>query len=762
MALRETTGQKNRRAYYQTQHRTQGLGTLARMPVFRLAIASPLRRLFDYLPPEHWDEKALANLRPGVRLIVPFGKRKTCAVLVETSGESNIEADKLRRVIEVVDESPLISRQLIRLCHWAANYYKAPVGEILAAALPTALRRGKHYSGETVRHWQLSSTGLGLPEGALKRAPRQAELLARLQQEAALSDLRLKALGASVEARRQLQAKGLIEAIELPPPAPTPQILPGPELNEDQQRAVQTIGRQMGQFGCFLLQGVTGSGKTEVYLRLASLALQQNRQVLVLVPEIGLTPQTIHRFEQRFSTPVATLHSGLAEGARLQAWDQARSGRAAVVLGTRSAVFSSLARPGLIIVDEEHDGSFKQQDGLRYSARDMAVKRGQIEKIPVVLGSATPSLETLHNVASGRYRKLVLPSRVGGGNMPVVKILDIRRQPLQAGLCQELLAATGVELAAGNQVLLFLNRRGFAPALQCHDCGMTAQCMHCDARVTVHRQARQLRCHHCEWRKPLPDRCPECHSRHLFSRGLGTEQVESALQACYPELPIHRVDRDSMGGRRAMERLWREVSRGDPCILLGTQMLTKGHHFPDVTLVGLIDTDAALFSADFRGPERMGQLLTQVGGRAGRAEKAGRVILQTHYPDHPLLKILLQQGYEGFARHLLEERSELGLPPYCQLLLLRAEANRIEAAEAFLRDVCGQLGAPDSRTVKLVGPLPAPMQRKGGRFRAQLLLVCRSRRSAQYYGERLVSLAETLPAGKRLRWSLDVDPLDMV
>ena len=730
------------------------------MPILRLAIASPLRQLFDYLPPPEAKQEVLDALAPGSRLLAPFGARQVCGVLVEIVAESKLETGRLRTATDIVDPQPLISPSLLELCFWAADYYQYPLGEILSAALPTALRQGKSHRAASISCWQLTLAGKGLPEGALARAPRQAQLLKLLQDRQSVNAQDLSEQGISATVRRELEHKGLIEAVEMPLTAVAASCSSGPELTEEQALAVEAVRANLESFACYLLEGVTGSGKTEVYLRLIESVLDSGRQALVLVPEIGLTPQTIARFEARFEAEIAVLHSGLAEGARLEAWEAARSGRAHIVIGTRSAIFASLARPGLIVVDEEHDSSFKQHEGFRYSARDLAVKRAQLEGIPVLLGSATPSLESLQNANTGRYRKLLLSKRVGASGMPDFEILDIRHSSLRGGLSETLIEGVAAELRAGNQVLLFLNRRGYAPTLQCHDCGYVAGCRHCDSRLTLHRRIGELRCHHCEWHQPIPAQCPQCGGAQLNAQGVGTEQSESVLRQLFPATPLHRVDRDSMQRRGAMAEILAAVQLGEPCILLGTQMLTKGHHFPDVTLVGLIDTDAGLFSADFRGPERMGQLLTQVAGRAGRANKPGRVILQTHYPDHPLLNILLKQGYPGFAGEILGQRQQAALPPFGQLLMVRAEASTMQLAEDFLQQL--RQGAEGNKPdgVQFIGPLPAPMQRRGGRFRAQLLLASQSRPAAQKAAQLVVEVAESLPAGKRLRWSVDVDPLD--
>ena len=733
------------------------------MPILRLAIASPLRQYFDYLPPEATPEEEVRSWQPGTRLAVPFGSREVCGILLETLENSEIEVDRLRPAHRPLDSAALISDSVRGLCLWAIEYYKHPPGEVLALALPTRLREVAEHQPTLRRVWRLTVDGRGLGSGALARAPRQAELLALLQEQGEVDDELLKSRGIKADARRSLEKKGLLEAIELEPTgiAEPETIQTPPALTDEQQLAVDGIVDALGSFRTLLLEGVTGSGKTEVYLRAVEAVLQSGRQALVLVPEIGLTPQTIERFRRRFKAGIALLHSGLADGERYQAWEAARSGQAHIVIGTRSSIFCSLARPGVIVVDEEHDISYKQQDGFRYSARDLAVKRGQLEGIPVILGSATPSFETLHNAESGKYDWYQLNQRISGFQLPAYEILDVRHQQMSGGLSQALRDALGQELGQGNQVLLFLNRRGFAPILQCHDCGFIAGCRHCDARLTLHRGARELRCHHCGWRCQLISECPDCHSRQLASRGVGTEQTESVLEQEFPDYPLYRVDRDSMQRRGAMDTLLERVNSGEPCVLLGTQMLTKGHHFPGVTLVGLLDVDGGLFSTDFRGAERLGQLLTQVGGRAGREGRGGRVILQTHYPDHPLLTTLIDRGYREYANMLMQERQTTGLPPYGRLAMVRADASSPEAAEKFLTEL-RRLATPAAvNQTQLVGPLPAPLHRRGGRYRSQLLLISETRAAAQRMAAQLVALAGGIEGARQLRWSIDIDPQEM-
>ncbi|MCX2979782.1 primosomal protein N' [Halieaceae bacterium IMCC14734] len=731
------------------------------MPILRLAIACPLRQLFDYTPPPDLNPDTLELLKPGVRLLVPFGRRQVTAILVETAAESALPADKLRAAVQLLDTEPVLTQPLLQLCQWAATYYKHPLGEILFAALPAQLRRGTEHNPAGTRQWRLSDAGKGLPAGALRRAPKQAQLLSLLQSQPALSDAEIASQGISRAVLRQLADKSIIESVDSPLRPRPGSSASGLELSPEQRTALSAINSHAAGFSCHLLDGVTGSGKTEVYLQLIAQVVEAGRQALVLVPEIGLTPQTLSRFRERFDAEIAVLHSGHTDAARLKAWEAARSGRAHIVIGTRSAIFTPLLKPGVIIVDEEHDASFKQQDGFRYSARDIAVKRAQLEEIPVLLGSATPSLESMYNAQQGRYQHLFLRERAGAGVLPEIATLDLRKQHLQGGMSAALLDAVSAELAAGNQVLLFLNRRGYAPTLQCHDCGYVAGCKHCDAHLTWHRAAGQLRCHHCDWRCAVPRACPDCRSSQLAASGVGTEQTEQVLTNLFPAVPVFRVDRDSMRTKGALEAVTEQVNLGKPCLLLGTQMLTKGHHFPGITLVGLLDSDAALFSADFRGPERMGQLLTQVAGRAGREDKTGRVLIQTHYPDHPLLNALLQGGYQNYAQQLLEERRQGGLPPFGQLLLVRADARNAQAAEQFLSALRRQLEQRYPGGAQLIGPLPAPLQRKQNRYRMQLLASSSNRGQAQALAAALISTAESLPEAKSVQWSLDVDPQDM-
>jgi len=730
------------------------------MSILRLAIPSPLRRHFDYLPPVGVADAAIQALEPGTRLRVPFGRREVTGYLLEVCSSSDVDAGALKAALEILDETSLIEPQLLSLCQWAARYYHHPPGEVFSALFPKRLREGKATRAAGEAGWQLSIRGKGLPEDALSRAPRQAEAL-QLLQDGALAATALKAHGISSTTLRTLEDRGLLERCNISKHLQTPKCLPGLSLAEEQAAAMEGIRTAGDNFCCHLLEGVTGSGKTEIYLQLIADRLAQGKQTLVLVPEIGLTPQTLARFRERFEADIAVLHSSLSDAQRYTAWEAARSGSASIVIGTRSAAFTPLARPGLIIVDEEHDGSYKQQDGFRYSARDIAIKRGQIHGCPVILGSATPSLESLHNALTDRYQHHRLTQRAGRSKMPQITSLDVRRQPLQGGLSGTLLEAIENTLQKSQQVLLFLNRRGYAPTLQCHDCGWVAECPACDARLTIHRRRRQLRCHHCGSSAALPARCPQCNSSQLEAQGLGTEQAEDFLRQRFSGHSIRRVDSDSMQGRDAMQELVTEINRGEPCILLGTQMLAKGHHFPAVSLVAIIDADALLFSADFRGEERMAQLLTQVAGRAGRSDIPGRVLLQTHYPDHPAVIALTSSSYSEQAATMLDARRSLGLPPAGFLAVMRTDCADAQLGEQFLRQVKQQVSPQLPRSAALIGPLPSPMQRRAGKYRCQLLLKADRRRDAQQAAGLLVASAEALPARQSLKWSIDIDPQDV-
>ncbi len=639
------------------------------------------------------------ELQPGMRVRVPFGKGTRVGLLMGLKAATTVPEGKLRQALAVLDTEPLLPDDLRRLMSWASAYYQHPPGEVFAAAVPKALREG--------------------------RDPRQ---------------------------RRKRKT----------PPAAAAEVVSAefpPVLTADQGRAVAAINAAAG-FRCFLLDGVTGSGKTEVYLRCIQERLNTGQQCLVLVPEIGLTPQLLDRFRRRFPVPMAVLHSGLADGERLGAWTAAREGTAQIVIGTRSAIFTPLKRPGLLVVDEEHDASYKQQDGFRYSARDLAVWRARELGVPLVLGSATPALESVENARSGRYERLVLAERAGTAGQPTAHLIDMRTHLPRDGLTQPLLAAIRRHLAADGQVLIFLNRRGYAPTVVCVGCGTVVSCARCDARMVLHQQRGRVTCHHCGSDRPVPADCPACHAE-LRPVGQGTERLEQALAREFPDQAMERIDRDTTRRRGEIERRLERVHNLEARLLLGTQMLTKGHDFPGVTLVGIVDVDQGLFGTDFRSAERLAQTFIQVAGRAGRADRPGEVYLQTLFPDHPLIRVLLAQGYGAFATLALAERQQAGWPPWSSLALVRAEATERPAVFTFLEAVAAIARTTAPPGLRVLGPAPAPMERRSGRYRGQLLLQADVRRVLQRFLPEFRAALSALPTQRRVRWSVDVDPSEL-
>ena len=726
-------------------------------PVLQVAVPVPVRRRFDYLPPlPGWTPP----VRPGVRVRVPFGRKLAIGVVVDVVSTSPVYETKLKRVREVIDPEPLLDAAILKLLVWASGYFQHPIGEVVAGTLPRLLRLGRAPKAERSVRYAATPSGACALAGGIARAPVQARLLGLIVAGGSVPEAALAA--EHREWRRPLRAlisKGWVDVTDASPGVTGRAC--GPALNVEQQRAVDAMLARLGGFNPFVLEGVTGSGKTEVYLRAIEKVVASGRQALVLIPEIGLTPQLLARFRERLSCRVEALHSGLSDGERLSAWTHARNGTTEVMVGTRSAVFVPLARPGLFIVDEEHDLSFKQQDGFRYSARDLAVVRARDAGVPIVLGSATPSLEAIDNVRRGRYHRLELPRRAGGASPPRIDVVDLRTRPFDHGLCDVLVEAVTEAKARSEQALLFINRRGYAPLLVCHACGWIAECRRCDARLVYHRGERRLRCHHCAAERPLIVECPSCGSKDMRHLGLGTERVARALEARIDGLRVARMDRDVTRRRGALEALLDRVHAGDVDVVVGTQMLAKGHHFPNVTLVAILDADGGLFGLDFRAPERMAQLLLQVAGRAGRSDRAGRVLLQTHHPEHPLLRVLVLEGYRKFCEGALAERRHARLPPYASLALVRAEAPNREAPMVFLRDAEARANARALNGVSVLGPVPSPMERRAGRYRAQLLVDADSRAAIQRFLPEWISALEALPSARRVRWSVDVDPQEM-
>ena len=730
--------------------------------IIRVALDTPLRRTFDYLR----DADSPAGMA-GQRVRVPFGRREKIGFIVSIENQSEIDNAKLKRISSYIDHQPTFDPALLTLLRWAADYYHHPLGEVIATALPKLLREGAPLQ-ERSFVWAITTAGRrALEAGEGKRAPQQRALLERLARDEAgvpedeLADWpRWRDHARSLREREWAERREREHASALPPVQPDGLATGVPEPTPDQQAALDTIIAS-GDTGyrAWLLQGITGSGKTEVYLRLAERQLRAGRRVLILVPEIGLTPQLVGRFAKRFAgIPLAVLHSGLTDTQRLEAWRRSHDGSARLVLGTRSAVFAPIPDLGMIVVDEEHDASFKQQEGgFRYSARDLALVRAQQLDIPIVLGSATPSLESLHNVTLGRFHHLSLPRRAGNAQPPTLKLIDLRAEHVHAGLSTT--AATTIEkhLADQGQVLVYINRRGYAPMLACTACGWVAPCLSCDAKLTVYRHAARLRCHHCGADRELPRQCPQC-GYAVKTVGQGTERIEESLAETFQGIGIARLDRDVVRRQDELEAVVSRITSGDARILVGTQMIAKGHDFPDVTLVVVLNADQGLFSTDFRAAERLAQTIVQVAGRAGRGDRRGEVLIQTEYPEHPLLRGLLEGGYEAFASAALAERESAAWPPFARLAALRASALQADWATDFL--AAARRAAPKAN-VRLLGPAPAAMAKRAGRFHAQLLIESGERAALHRFLDRWVPAVEALPEVRRVRWALDVDPLEL-
>ena len=728
--------------------------------LLRVAVPVPLADALEY----RWTGPGDPPRR-GCRVRVPLGRGERFGVVIDHPARSSLPAEKLRNVIEAIDREPVLAEELLRTLQWCADYYHHPIGEVLNQALPVLLRRGRSPARATAGPWELTAEGRAQNANDVRRrARRQADALEILSRAGTADSGHLRALGVDGSVLRRMGAKGWVRrrpdrraGAALPIDRDTP-----PELTAEQQACVDAIAGSPSGYRAWLLQGVTGSGKTEVYLRLIARELAAGRQSLLLVPEIGLTPQLIDRLQRRFAQRLAVMHSGRAPGHRLDAWQDVRTGAAKLIVGTRSAVFAPLANPGLIIVDEEHDPSFKQQDGFRYSARDLAVFRAKRLDIPVLLASATPSLESVHNADRGQYRPLFIRRRIGAAGQPAMRVIDMNRHAIRQGMSTPLVASVRRHLDADCQVLLFINRRGFAPVLLCPTCGAARDCGRCDARMTIHAASGRLRCHHCGRTQALSWVCAACGSERV-AVGAGTERITGELAALFPDARIARLDRDAAARQGGVGSVLAGVKSGETQILVGTQMLTKGHDFPRVTLVAVLNADQGLFGTDYRSTERFAQVLLQVAGRAGRRDRPGEVLIQSHYPQHPLLSRLVKGDYSEFARLALAERRASGWPPFSHLVLWRAEATRREPAHAFLEQVAAAARGSEagrSAGVGVLGPAPPGMERRGGRYRAQLLLQSARRSVLHRLMAGLLPEVRSWPAARRVRWSVDVDPIE--
>jgi primosomal protein N' (replication factor Y) len=726
--------------------------------IVNVALDVPLERLFDYL-------SGNLSLRIGQRVEVPFGNRKMVGIVMGFSQHSDYALDKLKTISRSFDDEPILDETTFRLMRFCADYYQYPFGQALLAILPARLRQLKPAPMLRIFAYRLSPEALKCAELQQQIPARQVvqrKLLLALQ-EGEKTEAQLKQLSSVWQkALMALMAQGWVEKFEWQVSAPTHFPLNAQTLNAEQQAAVTGVLAQLSQFQAFLLYGVTGSGKTEVYMQILQQVLQKpDSQALILVPEINLTPQLEARFRQRFPhIPLVTLHSHLSDGERLHHWHQAQTGRARIVIGTRLSVFTPMPKLAIIIVDEEHDASFKQQDSMRYHARDIALVRAQQANVPILLGSATPSLESWQNAETGKFKRMVLPQRaVENASLPSIYTLNTATLPLQNGLSQPLIQALKVRLERGEQSLLFINRRGYAPVLLCSACHWIAPCSRCSSRLVVHLKQGKLRCHHCGHEQSIVRQCPSCGNADLQATGQGTQRLEETLVKLFPQAKIARVDRDTISRKDALSDLLDKVHAQEIDILVGTQILAKGHDFPNLTLVGVLDTDSALFSPDFRASERLFAQLMQVAGRAGRADKAGEVLIQTSFPEHPLFTALVQQDYANYASKLMEERAIASFPPYTFMALIRAEATQYRDVDAFLQLAYAQVRA-QAKQVTCYPPMRAQMERLKGMERGQIVLQSQQRGALQKLLSQLIAPLRESKLASRVRWHVDVDPME--
>ncbi len=728
----------------------------------QVAIPVPMRQLFTYQVP---PALVSPSINIGERVVVPFGSRKVIGIVIENDALCDFELSKVKAIAGRLNDNFNLSQSLVSFLQLCAHYYHHPIGDVFQQALPTLLRKIENIALSPPMVWHaqpLNDEGIALVAKLKKKAEKQYALYQIITSHQGISWVELRTLGYSKVQLNALKNKALIceeqqIAKELAWQDNSLNQADKLRLSSEQAIVVSAIDASLAQFSCHLLDGITGSGKTEVYLQAMENVLANNKQVLVIVPEIGLTPQTLNRFEQRFNVPIALHHSGLNDKERLSTWLTAQQGSAAIVIGTRSAIFTPLHRLGLIIIDEEHDASLKQQDSFRYHGRDMAILRARQLNIPIVLGSATPSFESLQNAMTGKYTYHQLVNRAGKSNKAQISLIDMNQQQVEFGLSGTLKKAMQQTLARGEQVLLFLNRRGYAPAINCKECHWIADCQRCNKPYTLHQKQALLICHHCGNQQSIPAQCPGCGSVRIAPLGQGTEQLEARLEEIFPDNSIVRIDRDSTRKKGELAKLLQEISEKKHQLLVGTQMLAKGHHFPDVTLVAVLDVDGALFSFDFRASEQMAQLLIQVAGRAGRASKPGKVIVQSHYVDHPLLQDLVHNGYHHFAHQALTERKQALLPPFTFQALVRADANYPSYPDKFLQALTKQA----FHGCQFAGPVPAAMEKKAGKYRYHLIIQARTRKHLHQAISQLLSQIPHNEWQAKVRWSVDIDPIDL-
>jgi primosomal protein N' (replication factor Y) len=731
-------------------------------------IAIPLYRVFDYAV-EPIDSPSNLPIggdvtHIGKRFRLPFGSGNKIGLFLNSIDDSSVAAEKTKQVLECLDDTPVLSEHMMALARWMANYYLQPLGEVMFQCLPAHLRSGKSEKPERVKYWHVQTTDTDLYDAIRRRSPKQFEMLLAIEQSVGgLNAAQLKQINSGWTVLiKALELKQAIRWDYSKPEISGATLEEAPQSSADQSQVLTQLKTRLDIFSVHLLDGITGSGKTEVYFHLIQWQLAQHKQIIYLVPEIGLTSQLVERVRRRFGEQFAISHSGLTNRQRYLAWEKFRAGDVNIMLGTRSSLFSQSDRLGLIIIDEEHDSSYKQVDGIRYHARDVAIKRAQMLNIPIVLGTATPSLESLNNCDREHYFYYQLSQRPTRHAPPKIELVDTSNVKLVAGCSPYLLKKIDWHLEHKGQVLLFLNRRGFAPVVMCHECDWQASCAPCDSKLTLHHRINTLLCHHCGHRQAMPLACPKCQQPDIKHYGIGTEQLEQGIGWRYPDTPIIRIDRDTIASREEFANRLAQIQSGEPCIIIGTQMIAKGHDYPSITLSAMLDADQALFSASYRASEQLVQMVFQVSGRSGRGEVKGEALLQTAYTDDPMMQSLVNQNYRDIATTILQGRKTIGFPPYARVVMFRADAMTLsEAMEKLAEIKKGLQTSAHLKQLNCIGPIPALMTRRIGRYRAQLCLF------SQDAAKLRAALRETMPTlqsvknTSTVKWVIDVDSFDI-
>ena len=723
------------------------------MTAIQVAVPVPVRKTFDYAGPV---------LAPGSRVLVPFGKRKLVGVAL--SCHPSQHQGKLKPIIEVLDSKPVFSENLLKLLTWAADYYHYSPGEVLNTALPSVLRSARPifdpFLATVYSIVETDESGLQ----SLERAPKQAKVYNFISDHPRCSskDLtgKIKGYSPALAAllKKELVSEELVSLAGEIKSGPTST----PPLSDQQLAAYNGLLLQDG-FKVNLLQGITGSGKTRIYIEVANNILAQGKQVLIMVPEISLTPQLVEELQRGLGYKIAVLHSGLRDSERYKNWWLAASGGARVVLGTRSAVFTPFSELGLVIIDEEHDTSYKQQDGFRYDARNLAIKRASMESIPVVLGSATPMMESINNALKQKYHLVNLNSRFGNATLPDIEIINTRDYRAIDGLSQPLIKALSDNIQRKEQSIIFINRRGYAPVVHCVACDWQMTCPRCSARMTYHAHLNKFRCHHCASQQTALENCPQCQTP-VIKTGVGTQRIVSRLSLELPGARVLQLDRDNITSAEGLAGALDAIRRGEIDIIVGTQLIVKGHDFENVTLVGVSDADQALYGVDFRSSEHMFQQMVQVSGRAGRSIKQGKVLIQTNHPENMIFRQICAQDYPAFTKDCLRERSQASFPPYTFLALWRTEANSKEQSEQCLKKIRTEglnLLKTNNLELEIMDVVSSPMEKLAGRYRFQLLVRSQNRIQLHQLLKPWIKVVESSSWSNRIRWSIDIDPIDM-